>query len=66
LLELLNTLAWCVALEPRQATLLERICAGPLITCDDLKAGSVFPVPEWARKPPAVHHGDDSLTLLTA
>jgi hypothetical protein len=66
LLELLNVLAWCVELEPRQAVLLDRICAGPLITADELQAANVFPVPGRARKPPAVHLGDVSLTLLSA
>ncbi len=66
LLELLNVLAWCIDLEPKQAALLDRICAGPIITINELQAGKVFPVPDWARKPPATQHGDDALTLLSA
>ena len=66
LLELLNILAWCVDLEPRQAALLDRICAGPMIASNDLQAAGVFPVPTWLTKPPAIQHGDDPLTLLSA
>jgi len=34
----LNVLGRLVALEPRQADLLDRICAGPTIPAEDLKA----------------------------
>jgi hypothetical protein len=40
----------CVALETRQADLLERIMAGSLITTTDLTAASVFPPPAAARR----------------
>ncbi|WP_405064339.1 N-6 DNA methylase [Kribbella sp. NBC_01505] len=40
----------CVALEPRQADLLERILSGRLITNQDLTAASVLPIPESARR----------------
>lgn len=50
LLELLWVLERLVALEPRQADLLGRIAAGPLVTVADLTAAGVLPVPEEARK----------------
>jgi hypothetical protein len=53
LLQLLNVLTLCVELEPDQAELLERICAGPLITVTDLEQARVFPVPASVTKPPA-------------
>jgi hypothetical protein len=37
LLDLLNVLGRLIALEPKQADLLERICAGPLRTADELR-----------------------------
>jgi hypothetical protein len=37
LLDLLNVLGRLIALEPRQADLLERICAGPLRKADELR-----------------------------
>jgi len=52
LLDLLNVLSRCVALEPKQAELLERICDGPLITVTDLEQMKVLPVPASARKTP--------------
>jgi hypothetical protein len=52
LLQLLNVLTLCVELEPDQADLLERICAGPLITVTDVKQARIFPVPASAKKPP--------------
>lgn len=37
LLDLLNVLGRLIALEPKQGDLLERICAGPLRTADELR-----------------------------
>lgn len=54
LLELLEVLRRCVALEPAQAELLDRICAGPVVTVQDLEREGVFPVSPSARKPPKV------------
>jgi hypothetical protein len=51
LLELLNVLEMCVAIEPHQANLLDRICEGPLITAADLRQEKVLPVPINSRKP---------------
>lgn len=59
LLELINVLGRCVELEPRQADLLDRIMAGPLITIDDLTAASVLPVPATARTIPKSRREDD-------
>jgi hypothetical protein len=44
LLNVLNVLAMLVELEPQQSELLDRICAGPLITEDQLKASGAFEV----------------------
>ncbi len=53
LLNVLNVLAVLVELEPQQSELLDRICAGPLISEDDLKAAGAFEVkaPSKRRKP---------------
>jgi hypothetical protein len=37
-MNVLHVLGRLVALEPAQAALLERICAGPLVSADDVKA----------------------------
>jgi hypothetical protein len=52
LLNVLNVLGRLVRLEPRQASLLDRICAGPTITAETLKAAiaATFPTPPQ-RKP---------------
>jgi len=42
LLNVLNVLGLLVALEPEAAELLDRICAGPLITATDLTAAGAF------------------------
>jgi hypothetical protein len=63
LLELLNVLCFCVELEPQQATLLDRICAGPMITVAELESAKVLPVPSSAQGCP-VPSGPDLLTLL--
>jgi len=42
LLDLLNVLGRLIAQEPKQADLLERICAGPLQKADDLRAAGAF------------------------
>jgi len=52
LLDLLNVLGRCLTLEPRQAALLEEICAGRLISRRDLVNNAVLPVPARATKPP--------------
>ena len=52
LLDLLTVLGRCVALEPRQDSLLEMITSGSLISEADLERGGVLPVPASARKAP--------------
>lgn len=59
LLDLLNVLGLCVALEPRQETILDRVVGGPLITVNDLTAARVLPVPAAARKIPKLRREDD-------
>lgn len=59
LLELLNVLELCVALEPRQKTLLDEIMEQPLFTIDDLTAAKVLPVPAAAKAAPKVGRGND-------
>ncbi|MGQ7792879.1 type ISP restriction/modification enzyme [Faunimonas sp. B44] len=43
LLDLLHVLGRLVALEPAQADLLDRVCAGALLDLDDLRAAGVVP-----------------------
>jgi hypothetical protein len=45
LLNVLNVLGRLVELEPAQAALLEKICAGPTITTEELRAASVYERP---------------------
>lgn len=58
LLNLLNVLGRCVALEPHQIQLLERVCVGPLITTSDLKREGIFPLSETSRRPPRLSGSD--------
>jgi hypothetical protein len=46
LLDLLNVLGRLIALEPRQADLLNRICAGPLRSAEELQAAGALSTPE--------------------
>jgi predicted helicase len=50
LLNVLNVLGLLVDLEPKQADLLERICAGPLISNAELKAAGALEVPPAPKK----------------
>jgi hypothetical protein len=52
LLDLLHVLGRLVDLEPDQADVLERICAGPQITVAELEAAAVLPPSASAREPP--------------
>ena len=45
LLDLLNVLGRLIALEPKQADLLNRICAGPLRSADELRDAGAFALP---------------------
>jgi hypothetical protein len=57
LLNVLHVLGRLVALEPRQADLLARVCAGPTLTAAELTAGGV-------RGGTAVPTGDDGRPAL--
>jgi hypothetical protein len=50
LIDLLHVLGRLVALEPRQAALLERICGGPMLDADTLRAAGAFELPPYASK----------------
>ena len=50
LLNVLNVLGRLVALEPRQADLLARICAGPILSADALKAAMAAAPPAPPRR----------------
>jgi hypothetical protein len=50
LLNVLNVLGLLVELEPKQADLLERICAGPLISGEELRAAGALEVPAVPKK----------------
>ncbi len=50
LINVLNVLGWLVELEPQQAALLEKICAGPLVTAEELRASGALEVPVAPKK----------------
>ena len=50
LMNVLHVLGRLVALEPRQAALLSRICDGPLMSADDLRASGAFDAFGTARR----------------
>jgi hypothetical protein len=50
LINVLNVLGLLVELEPVQEALLERICAGPLITADELATGGALGVPAKVKR----------------
>ncbi len=52
LLDLLHVLGRLIALEPKQADLLNRICAGPLRSAQELRAAGAFATPEVASAKP--------------
>lgn len=52
LLDLLNVLGRLIALEPKQADLLNRICAGPLRSAEELRAAGAFAKPKAASANP--------------
>ncbi|MEP7340666.1 MAG: type ISP restriction/modification enzyme [Acidobacteriota bacterium] len=45
LINVLNVLGKLIELEPAQADLLERVCSGPTITIDELRAVDAFDIP---------------------
>jgi hypothetical protein len=52
LLDLLHVLGRLIALEPAQADLLNRICAGPLRSAEELAAAGALAMPEAASSKP--------------
>jgi type ISP restriction-modification system protein/N-6 DNA methylase len=50
LINVLNVLALLVELEPAQKVLLEKICSGPLISEDELRAGGALELPPSPKK----------------
>ena len=50
LLNVLNVLGWLVELQPQQAALLEKICAGPLITEEELRVAGALEVPTQPKR----------------
>jgi N-6 DNA Methylase/Type ISP C-terminal specificity domain len=51
LIDLLHVLGRLIALEPAQADLLNRICAGPLRSAEELRAADALALPEVAGAP---------------
>lgn len=49
LLNVLNVLGCLVDLEPAQTTLLNKICSGPILSADELRAAGAFEVPVEAK-----------------
>ena len=45
LINVLNVLGWLVDLEPTQDALLEKICSGPTIGAEELRAAGAFELP---------------------
>ena len=50
LINVLNVLGWLVELEPQQAALLEKICAGPTITGEELREAGTLEVPAQPKR----------------
>ena len=61
LLNVLNVIGWLVELEPTQAALLDRICAGPLISVDDLRVAGAMEVSPTKKKSKAAVTGHPDL-----
>ncbi len=52
LINVLNVLGLLIDLEPRQAALLERVCAGPTISKEELRLEGALEVPNQPRRSP--------------
>jgi hypothetical protein len=50
LINVLNVLGWLVDLEPAQAALLEKVCGGPTILADELRAAEALEVPTQPKR----------------
>ena len=63
LMNVLHVLGRLVALEPRQADLLNRICDGPLLSGDDLRASGAFDASSTGRGGGADERQDDYIDV---
>jgi len=50
LINVLNVLGWLVDIEPQQASLLQRICAGPMISAAEMQAARVLELPASTKR----------------
>lgn len=64
LLNVLNVLGRLVALEPRQVSLLDRICAGPILSGDEIKGGEATTIPTAPRRRERKHRDGRQGQLL--
>lgn len=64
LINLLHVLGRLIELEPQQAALLERICAGPTITVDTLRANGALHTPDARPRKTAVADESEQMQLL--
>jgi hypothetical protein len=53
LINVLNVLGWLVEIEPQQASLLDRICDGPMISEAELLAAGALELPATLKRGPA-------------
>ena len=65
LLNVLHVLGRLVALEPKQADLLNRICAGPTIPAEDLRAAMATTLPMQPRRKAAGRRNEKQGSLLS-
>lgn len=66
LLNVLHVLGRLVELEGREAELLEKVCSGPTISADDLRANEALTVPDAWRKKLKVDSGSASSLFAAA
>jgi len=59
LINVLNVLGCLVDLEPAQARLLEKICAGPTLPEEELRAAGAFELPAKSNRQPKPHATPD-------
>ena len=59
LINVLNVLGWLVDLEPAQAALLEKICAGPLFANEELREAGAFALPAETKRKAKPHATPD-------
>jgi len=59
LINVLNVLGWLVDLEPAQAALLKKICTGPSISAEELRAAGAFELPVEPKRKAKPHATPD-------